>query len=92
MTKRKVPISELLKRYGDEHVRIQNLLECAVNAVTRHRGGTAVTFMTSEITPNALLDHADGRPTETIGLVVWLNRTRVEAILQVAELEPEPKP
>lgn len=71
-------IVELLRRVGEDNVRVQNILEGDVD-VTAVKGGTRVTFYTdsANLTPGAVLR---GRPP-MVGLVVWMPRALVDAAL-----------
>ena len=70
-------IIELLTRVGEEHIRLQNLLESATNFQQRGKRGrhhTAITFLTNQITPSEVL-HGNCRQ---VGLVLWLPAVLVE--------------
>lgn len=68
-------LSELIAQYGDDKVQFQRLDDCA-SAMNMNSNGTKITFVTPErLTP-------DG--TEKLGLVLWLDRSRVSDILSNA--------
>jgi hypothetical protein len=69
-------LSELITRYGDDKVQFQNLDHCA-NSLNMNKGITKISFATDQ--PITF------KGTEKLGLVVWLDRERVAAILA----EPE---
>jgi len=65
-------LSELIARYGDNQVTFQKLDDCAESLAMTKRG-SRITFVTSElIAPNG---------TVKLGLVVWLDRERVKAVI-----------
>lgn len=65
-------LSELIAAYGDDKVQFQNLDQCA-SSLHMGKRETKITFGTDErITPNG---------TERLGLVVWLDRERVQEIV-----------
>lgn len=76
----KMKLSELIAAVGDDHVRIQNLDQCADTLNWSIKKGTKITFGTDvPLTP-------DG--TEQLGIVVWLPRDAVKAAL--APTSPPP--
>ncbi len=69
-------ISELIAAYGDDKVQFQNLDQCATDL--NMRGSTTrITFGTEQ-----RLDPLKG--TAQLGLVIWLDRDRVEELLAAA--------
>lgn len=69
-------LSELIAAYGDEKVQWQNLDQCA-SSLDMGKCGTTITFGTDErLNP-------DG--TERLGLVVWLDRQRVQEIVAASK-------
>lgn len=77
-------LSELVTRVGDDHIRVQALLDVLVTitniAKPRKRGasyhpGVRITFLTDQITPGEVLS---GKP-RMIPLVIWLPAERVAA-------------
>ncbi len=76
-------IIELLTRIGEEHIRLQNLVESATNFASRKRGHTAITFLTQEMEPNEI---AAGNP-RNVGLVLWLPADRVKAAREAWQKE-----
>lgn len=69
-------VSELIAAYGDDKVQFQNLDACATTLDMGKRG-TKITFGTEErITPNG---------TERLGLVIWLDRERVQEIVAASK-------
>lgn len=78
---------ELVRRVGEDNIRIQNLLECATNLRTRKGGYCEVAFLTKEITPNAGIGRAD-----RLGLVVWFPMADIEKInRELADGTPTPR-
>ena len=66
-------LSELIARYGDDKVKFQSLDQCGKSLDYHHEKGTTITFGTEEtIGVNGL---------EKLGLVVWLDRERVQEII-----------
>ena len=69
-------LSELISAYGDDKVQFQNLDQ---SATTLNMSGstTKITFGTEQpLTPNG---------TERLGLVIWLDRDRVKAIVAASK-------
>lgn len=69
-------LSELIAKYGDEEVKFQNLDGCVKNMNYRAGKGTTITFGT-DVLLNSTLDGL-----AELGLVVWLDREKVEKILK----------
>lgn len=66
-------LSDLILAIGDDNVGIQNLDQCATTLNYSARRGTTITFGTDQVlTPNG---------TERLGMVIWLPRAKVEALL-----------
>lgn len=66
-------LSELIAAYGDDKVKFQRLDDCADKMNYDHKKGTKITFETdASIGANG---------TEEMGLVVWLDRKRVDEII-----------
>ena len=61
-------ITELIKAVGEDKISVQELLP-AVTTVTARRGSSAVTFLTTHMTPRDILV-GDGE----VGLVLWIKR------------------
>jgi hypothetical protein len=76
-------LSELILAIGDENIAFQVLLDAA-QSVVKTKAGTKITFLTDAIQPEELL-HGD-KP-EKMGLVVWLPRDRVEAVVAAEKLK-----
>jgi hypothetical protein len=70
-------MSELIATVGDENVRFQNLDQDA-HAINKTKHGTKIEFYTGAIQAEELLG---GGKTKNIGLVVWLPRDRVDAVI-----------
>lgn len=73
-------LSELIAKYGDDKVTFQKLDDCA-SSLDMNKNGTSITFVTPERIGPAL----DGM--EKLGLVVWLDRTRVAGIIEQSRKE-----
>lgn len=73
-------LSELIAAYGDDKVRFQNLDQCATD-LNMGKRGTKVTFGTEE--------RLNLEGTESLGLVVWLDRDRVAEIMGEAARSDE---
>ncbi len=71
-------LSELIAAYGDDVVQFQNLDQC-ISSFTQNKGHAKITFGTEQ--PCGI----DG--TDKLGLVVWLDRKRVQEII-AANKEP----
>lgn len=66
-------LSELIAAVGDETVRFQPLDGCTIRAKYDHKKGTEITFGTDQpLTPEG---------TEQFGMVVWLPRDKLKAVL-----------
>ena len=70
-------MSELILAVGDENLRFQNLDRDA-HTVDKTKHGTKITFYTDGIQAEELLD---GGKSENIGLVLWLPRDKVDAVI-----------
>lgn len=69
-------LSELIAAYGDDKARWQNLDHCA-SSLNMGKRGTTITFDTDErLNPSG---------TERLGLVVWLDRERVQEIVAASK-------
>lgn len=69
-------LSELIAAYGDDKVQWQNLDQCA-SSLDMGKRGTTITFGTDErLNPSG---------TERLGLVVWLDRGRVQEIVAASK-------
>lgn len=64
-------ITELIAAIGEEKVAVQELTPCITNIATsrRARGASAVTFLTSHLSPRDALV-----PGGEVGLVLWIKR------------------
>lgn len=70
-------LSELIAAYGDDKVALQKLDECA-DRMSMKGGITKITFGTDQpLTPNG---------TAQLGIVVWLDRDRVQQIIVDAKV------
>lgn len=65
-------LSELILKYGDENVVMQNLDEC-IDSLNMSDGITRITFGTP------MVSNLQG--TEKLGVVLWLDRDRVNEII-----------
>jgi len=66
-------LSELIAKYGDDNVKFQSLDKCATALNYSHKKGTTITFGTdAKLGLNG---------TEEMGLIVWMDRKKVEQIL-----------
>lgn len=73
-------LSELIASYGDDKVQWQNLDQCA-SSLDMGKRGTKITFGTDErLNPSG---------TERLGLVVWLDRERVQEIVAASKATPQ---
>lgn len=70
-------MSELILAVGDENVVFQNLLNDAWT-IDKTKHGTKVTFYTDQMQAEELLN---GGKTKKMGLVLWLPRDRVDAVI-----------
>ena len=68
-------ILELLTAVGIENVLVQNLINSATNFQAR-KGGTAITFMTDQITPGEIASDAPRK----VGLVIWMPTEKVRQV------------
>lgn len=75
-------LSELIKLYGDDQVTFQKLDDCA-ESLSMNKRGSRITFVTPE------LIGLNG--TVKLGLVVWLDRDRVTAVIAESK-RPVPSP
>jgi hypothetical protein len=64
-------IIELLQTIGEDKIAMQVLAEAVTNISRsgRHRGASAVTFLTTHMSPNDAL-----QPGGEVGLVLWIKR------------------
>ena len=74
-------MSELILAVGDDNVVFQNLDRDA-HTIDKTKHGTKITFYTDAIQAEELLGNDK---TQKMGLVLWLPRSRVEAILAEAK-------
>lgn len=65
-------LSELIAKYGDDKVSYQKLDDCATK-LDMNKNGTRITFVTPE--------RLNLNGTEKLGLVLWLDREQVAAII-----------
>lgn len=77
----KLILSDLIKKYGDEKVKFQ-LLDTSIVSMKKKRKYNEFTFAT---------DQGFGLETDQIGIVVWLDRDKVDEILQVNNANKEEK-
>jgi hypothetical protein len=70
-------LAELIAKMGDD-VRFQNLDQCADSLDYNHKKGTKITFGT-----DMSIHHERG--TERLGLVVWLDRKKVQEAIDEAK-------
>jgi hypothetical protein len=75
-------LSELISRYGDDKVAVQKLDDSATS-LNMSNGVTKITFLTEE--------PLDIGGTDRLGLIVWMDRDRVQAIIDEAKLSPSPE-
>jgi len=71
-------IIELLTRIGEQHIRLQNLVESATNFTLKGKRGhqeTAITFLTDQMDPSEIFR----KNARNVGLVLWLPTELVEA-------------
>jgi hypothetical protein len=84
---KKLSLSELIRRVGDDVVVLQNLID-NTTSVQLVKGGreAKVTFLTGPqfITPNAVIDFG---AAEYVGLVIWLPREREEQVVREFDAE-----
>lgn len=72
-------LSDLIRAIGDDKVGIQNLDTCATTLNYSAKSGTKITFGTDQpLTPNG---------TEKLGMVIWLDRAAVKAIIEKEKAE-----
>jgi hypothetical protein len=69
-------LSELIAAYGDDKVQFQNLDQCAIDLNYSGKKGTKISFGTEQ--------PIDFNGTKQLGLVVWLDRERVEEIVALS--------
>lgn len=77
---------DLLTRIGDDKIELQNLDQCLMGASSRKRGFTELRFLTQSTTPGEVMT-GDGR----IGLVLWLDRSDVQAARDAFAATQEPQ-
>jgi hypothetical protein len=70
-------LSDLITQCGDD-VQFQNLDQCAKSLDYHHKKGTTITFGTE------MNVHAP-QGTEKLGLVVWLDRSKVAEIVNASK-------
>lgn len=76
----KLGITELLSRVGDDNITFQNLDHCLIDGKWREKSGSRITFGTDvPVGPNG---------TDRLGLIVWLPRDAVKAILAAPPATP----
>jgi hypothetical protein len=66
-------LSELIAHVGDEHIKIQNVLDSATEVKMRKGGDTQITFLTNAITATEVALNS----TSKVGLVIWLPKERL---------------
>lgn len=71
-------MSELIAAYGDDNVEFQNLDSAITNMDYHHKKGTTITFGT---TMNITAEQG----TKKLGLILWLDREAVKAVLDGAK-------
>lgn len=71
-------LSELIARYGDDKVKFQPLDQCVIS-LDMTKKGTTIAFRTDQ--------PFDINGTRQLGLVVWLDRGRVAAIVAASKEE-----
>lgn len=76
-------LSELIRLYGDDKVEVQKLDDSATS-LNMSNGVTKITFPTEE--------PLDIGGTDRLGLIVWMERDRVQAIIDDAKATPSPQP
>lgn len=76
-------LSELIRLYGDDKVAVQNLDDSAT-LLNMSNGVTKITFLTEE--------PLDIGGTDRLGLIVWMERDRVQAIIDETKASPPPAP
>ena len=72
----KLTISQLIAAHGDEKIELQNLDQCANSIDYHHKKGITITFGTT-----ARLSKVPSTGMEKLGLVIWLDRGKVDEIL-----------
>lgn len=73
-------LSDLIRTIGDDKVGIQNLDTCATTLNYNAKSGTKITFGTDQsLTPNG---------TEKLGMVIWLDRQAVQAVIDKEKAGP----
>lgn len=75
-------LSELIRRYGDDKVAVQKLDDSATS-LNMSEGVTKITFLTEE--------PLDIGGTDRLGLIVWMERDRVQAIIDEAKAGTPPE-
>lgn len=84
---KKQGLVDLLTRIGDEKIALQNLDADIIGAQSRKGGFTELRFGTRCTTPGEVLN-GDGR----LGLVLWLDRSDVQASRDAFAAAQEPQP
>lgn len=80
---RKLGITELLSRIGDDNVKLQNLGESMTHINQRKGGVTEIAFLTDAITPTeAIVGEA-----KYLGFVLWLPTAAVKAVMAAHNAE-----
>lgn len=69
-------LSELIKKVGDEHVILQNIMTSSPNLVVGKKCGK-VTFDTDNAKVQTLINESFGNPREWVCLAVWLPANRL---------------
>jgi hypothetical protein len=76
-------MSELILAVGDENVIFQNLLN-DTQSIYKTKHGTKITFYTGAIQAEELMD--GGKP-KNMGLVLWLPKSRVDAVVAAEKVK-----
>ena len=66
-------LSELIAHVGDEHIQVQNVLDCADSITMRKTGEAMITFGTTAINATEVALNK----VEKVGLVIWLPKNRL---------------
>lgn len=62
-------LTEMIAAIGDDKIAVQQLMPAVTNIATRKRGVSAVTFLTTHVSPSDAIV-----PGGEIGLVLWIKR------------------
>lgn len=85
-------LHKVLEDIGSAQVKFQMLDQCLTGATTKGKGKnqhTEVRIATTAVTPGDFL----GRPSETLGIIVWVNREDwKESVRRLTEAENTPTP